>query len=71
MFLANLLIVSSVSLERHWSHLGVLCISAWVIALWLTPYYPCMTFDPSNVSYILVRGYSYTKFVGRLILTSG
>ena len=47
MFLANLFIFSVVSLKRHWPYLVAIGISE-QLPLWLTPYYPCMTFDPSN-----------------------
>ena len=30
----------------------------WAIALWLTPYFPCMPFDPA-MYYTLVRSYQY------------
>ena len=46
MFLANLFILFCSILKQHWPHCGLR--HFWAIALWLTPYYPCMTFDPSN-----------------------
>ena len=46
------------ALKQHWPHLVVLGFSKQLY--WLTPYYPCVTFDPSNILHLL--GFLVAKF---------
>ena len=57
---ANLFIFSALSLNNNMATFGGLK-HLWANALWLTSYYPCMTFDPTKALH-LVRVLRPTKF---------